>query len=229
MKKLLLILSVLFFAACSKEELPSGVCLGDCETLFYVDHPGAYLDDNNIWHVQYQGFKYFNIRGQVSELQPEHVVNGVPLIETHWDTDYVKWDWDLLGLGFRIPDYEPYGTYEDSWYNTAWSLFDIFGWNVIDPNTGQQANGSICYMATIAEINNVAGYSINDKICPDCPYTDTLMGVYSKNNYTPTQQIYLDEHMEGDTLTVWIKTKFNYDVGESVEKIDSLNIKIDFN
>jgi len=44
-----------------------------------------------------------------------------------------------------------------------------------------------------------------------------LLGTYSKYNYNPRQQFYLDNEMIGDTLQVFTKTLFNNDVGERIE------------
>ena len=67
---------------------------------------------------------------------------------------------------------------------------------------------------------NIAGYQIQKNFCWECPYAETLLGTYSKYNYNPRQQIFMDNEMVGDTLQVFIKTTFNNDVGprEVIEK-----------
>ena len=37
--------------------------------------------------------------------------------------------------------------------------------------------------------------AIQKNMCMDCPYTPTLLGTYSKYNYTPRQQIFFDNEM----------------------------------
>ena len=64
---------------------------------------------------------------------------------------------------------------------------------------------------------NIAGYQIQKNFCWECPYAETLLGTYSKYNYNPRQQFYLDNEMIGDTLQVFTKTLFNSDVGERIE------------
>ena len=63
---------------------------------------------------------------------------------------------------------------------------------------------------------NIAGYQINPHQCLDCPYSETLLGSYSKYTYKPQQQIFFDNQMVGDTTKVFIKTKFPNDI--EVEK-----------
>ena len=60
----------------------------------------------------------------------------------------------------------------------------------------------------------------------DCPYSESLLGTYSKYNYNPRQQIFFDNQMVGDTAKIFIKTKFNSDWGRTVE-IDKV-IKVIF-
>jgi hypothetical protein len=55
-------------------------------------------------------------------------------------------------------------------------------------------------------------------MCLDCPYTETLLGTYSKYNYTPTQNIFYDNEMIGDTATIFIQMTFNTDSGPRVVK-----------
>jgi hypothetical protein len=64
---------------------------------------------------------------------------------------------------------------------------------------------------------NIAGYQINPHQCLDCPYSETLLGSYSKYTYQPQQQIFFDSQMVGDTVKVFVKTMFNSDIGERVE------------
>ena len=61
-------------------------------------------------------------------------------------------------------------------------------------------------------------------MCTDCPYSETLVGSYSKYTYTPTQNIFLDNEMIGDTINIFIETTFNTDVGE--REIVENNIKV---
>ena len=71
------------------------------------------------------------------------------------------------------------------------------------------------------------GYQIQKNFCWECPYAETLLGTYSKYNYNPKQQIFLDNEMVGDTLKVMTKTIFNNDVGFSEIIENEFNIIID--
>ena len=65
MKNLLLIFSFIsLLTSCSKEEITSPYpCLdGDCDTFFEIDplvSPGVYQDENGYWHIEHQGYNYF--------------------------------------------------------------------------------------------------------------------------------------------------------------------------
>jgi len=72
--------------------------------------------------------------------------------------------------------------------------------------------GNQIYTLTdIAQIQpplNIAGYQIQKNFCWECPYAPTLLGTYSKYNYNPRQQFYLNNTMVGDTLKVMTKAMF---------------------
>ena len=204
MKKLVYITLISFFWACSPEELISPYpCLsGDCESFFEIDplvSPGVYQDANGYFHIEHQGYNYFTIKGQLDELHPDYVVNGVPLVETLFDSDY--WVW-IDGITFTVPLYSVLGYFTSGDYTTPIPV------------------GNLTYtiedMANNYPPLNVVGYSVNPHQCFDCPYSETLIGTYSKYNYNPQQQIFFDNQMVGDTTKVFIKTKFPNDI--EVEK-----------
>ena len=190
MKKLVYITLISFFWACSPEELISPYpCIeGDCNIEFTIDplvSLGVYQDINNYWHISHQGIQYFTIKGNTSKLHPDYVVNGVPLIETIFDSDY--WVW-INGITFTVPLYSVLGYFTDSNFNNPIPI------------------GNLTYtiedMANNHPPLNIAGYSYN-------PNSDiNSLGTYSKYNYTPQQQIFFDNQMVGDTAKVFIKTIF---------------------
>ena len=190
MKKLSYITLISFLWACSPEELINNYpCIeGDCNVEFTIDplvSPGVYQDINNYWHISHQGIQYFTIKGNTSELHPDYVVNGVPLIETIFDSDY--WVW-INGITFTVPLYSVLGYFTDSNFNNPIPI------------------GNLTYtiedMANNHPPLNIAGYSYN-------PNSDiNSLGTYSKYNYTPQQQISFDNQMVGDTAKVFIKTIF---------------------
>ena len=206
MSRLLLILGFGFLlTSCSKEEINpyNYPCLdGDCNSYFEIDplvSPGVYQDENGYWHIEHQGYNYFTIKGQLDELHPDYVVNGVPLVETVFDSNY--WVW-IDSITFTVPLYSVLSYFTDGDFNNPIPI------------------GNLTYtiedMADIQPPLNIAGYSINPNQCLDCPYSETLIGTYSKYNYNPQQQIFFDNEMVGDTATVFIKTKFSNDI--EVEK-----------
>ena len=205
MRKFVLISLISFFWACSPGELISPYpCLsGDCESFFEIDplvSPGVYQDINGYFHIEHQGYNYFTIKGQLDELHPNYIINGVPLIETIFDSDY--WVW-IDGITFTVP------------------LYSVLGYFTDDNYTNPIPIGNLTYtiedMAQNHPPFNIAGYQINPHQCLDCPYSKTLLGSYSKYTYQPRQQIFFDNEMVGDTIKVFVKTMFNSDIGERVE------------
>lgn len=193
-----------FLLACSKEELPNPYpCLdGNCDVEFKIDpvvSPGVYQDANSYWHIKYWGPKYFTIKGKLDELNPQYVINKVPLIETQYDSDY----WVVFDtIHYKVPIYSVLSWFNDQNYNTPLPVGNL--------------EYSLTDIAQLQPPLNIAGYQIQKNFCWTCPYAKTLLGTYSKYNYTPRQQFFLDQDMVGDTLKVMTKTLFNNDVGERV-------------
>ena len=205
MKYFIYITIVSFFWACSPEEISSPYpCLdGDCDAYFEIDplvSPGVYQDNNGYWHIEHQGYNYFTIKGQLDELHPDYVVNGVPLVETVFDSDY--WVW-IDGITFTVPLYSVLGYFTGGGY--------------LNPIPVGNLTYTIEDMAQNHPPLNITGYQIQKNQCLDCPYSETLIGTYSKYNYTPQQQIFFDNEMVGDTAKVFIKSTFNSDLGQRVE------------
>ena len=194
MNKLLLILGLGFLlASCSKEEINPYPCLdGECNTFFEIDplvSPGVYQDDNGYWHVEHQGINYFTIQGQLDEIHPDYIVNGVPLVETAYDSNY--WVW-INGITFTVPLYSILGYFINGNYNNPIPV------------------GNLTYtiedMAQNHPPLNIVGYSYN-------PNSDVeSLGTYSKYNYTPRKPIFYDNQMVGDTAKILIETKYPQDI-----------------
>ena len=210
MKKLIIILTVSFFWACSPEEIIRDVCIdGDCNAQFYIDElvqPNAYQDENGYWHIEFYGPKYFTIRGELDELSTA-IVNGVPLVETMYDSDYwVAFD----SINFTVP----------TWSVLSW--FTGGGYN--NPVPVGNLQYTLTDIARIQPPLNIAGYQIQKNFCFECPYAETLLGSKSKYTYNPRQQFYLNNEMVGDTLQVFMKSMFNTDVGNREIIEDSFKI-----
>ena len=194
MKKLIYITLISFFWACSPEELISPYpCLdGDCNAYFEIDSlvsPGVYQDINGYFHIEHQGYNYFTIQGQLDELHPDYVINGVPLVETVYDSNY--WVW-IDSITFTVPLYSVLGYFTGGGY--------------LNPIPVGNLTYTIEDMAQNFPPLNIAGYSYN----PNSNFED--LGTYSKYNYTPRQQIFFDNEMIGDTATVFVKAIFNNDI-----------------
>ena len=201
MKKLIIFSLVSLFWACSPEELISPYpCLsGDCEAFFEIDplvSPGVYQDNNGYWHIEHQGYNYFTIKGKLDELNPHYIINGVPLIETTFDSNY--WIW-IQNFQFTVPLYNVLSYFTSGEYQTPIPV------------------GNLTYtiedMAKNHPPLNIVGYQIQKNQCLDCPYSETLLGTYSKYTYEPKQQIFFNNEMVGDTLKIMTKTIFNNDIG----------------
>ena len=202
------------FINCEKEELNPYPCVdGMCNSGFWVDQtvqPDAYEDQNGYWHIKHWGPNYFTIKGELDEMNEEYIVNDVPLTETRFDTDYWIWDMDIT---FTIPRYSPFGQFSDPQFTT--------------PIPVANQTTSICFLAEIAEPYNLAGYTYNEKACSDCPYAERMMGTYSANTYRPQQQFHLDKRMKGDTIQVYMKVRYNYDLGDTEEQEHTIKIIVD--
>ena len=194
LNRLLVLIGVGFLlTSCSKEEITPYPCLdGDCSINFEIDplvSPGVYQDENGYWHIEHQGYNYFTIQGQLDELHNDYYVNGVPLVETIFDSNY--WVW-INGITFTVPLYSILGYFTSGNYNNPISV------------------GNLTYtiedMAGNHPPLNIVGYSYN----PNSDFES--LGTYSKYNYQPRQQIFFDNQMVGDTAKVIIETKYPNDI-----------------
>lgn len=190
---------------CEVESPKPYPCLdGNCDSQFLIDtlvSPGSYLASDGYWRVKYSGLNYFTIQGKLDELDPYYVINKVPLIETVFDSDY----WVVFdSLKWTSPMYSVLSWFSDQTYNTPIPI------------------GNLTYTLTqVAQLHpplNIAGYQLPKHFCYDCPYAPTILASYSKYNYTPKQQIFLDNEMVGDTAQIFIKVLFNNDSGFRVEQ-----------
>ena len=216
MKKLVYISLVISLLACSKEEITSSPypCLdGDCDTLFYIDpvvSPGVYQDDNGYWHIQHWGYQYFTIKGELDEIHPDYIINGTPLVETIFDSNYWLW---IDGLTFTVPLYSVLSFFTSGDY--------------LNPIPVGNLTYTIENMTELHPPLNIVGYEVSKHQCLDCPYTPELLGTRSKYTTFPQQQIFFDNQMVGDTATIFIKTIFNTDIGPKAEIEKQLNIIFD--
>ena len=201
---------MLIFSSCEKQDLKPLPCPdGNCNYLFFIDTniTKSFTDPNGYTHVQHGGVNYFTIQGYLEKLDPYYVVNGVPLIETQYDSDY----WVIFDtIQWNIPTYSYMGWFTDRQFQVPFPI------------------GNRTY--TLTEVANgmpplnIVGYSIQKNMCMDCPYTPTLLGTYSKYNYEPRQQVFFDSEMAGDTAQIFVRVLFNNDSGPRVTKDTTFNV-----
>ena len=211
MNKAIYIFFLFIFFSCSTEGETS-ICypLEQCSAQFCIDplvSPGVYEDENGYWHIEHQGYNYFTIKGQLLEAELAEV-NGVPLVETIFDSNY--WVW-INGITFTVPLYSVLGYFTGGGYNNPIPVGNL--------------TYTIEEMAQTHPPLNIVGYQINPNQCLDCPYSPTLIGTRSKYNYTPQQQIFFDNQMKGDTAKIMIEARF----GEMSDEIIETEFNIIFN
>jgi len=190
----------MLFSSCEKYEViyPTP-CDGNCGTNFDVIYQGQPIQSTNgYYEIQWAGLNYFQIKGQLSELRDDYVINDVPLVEVTYDSDY----WIITdSVTYQTPMYSVLG-----WFNDA---------TLSTPVTFDNYTYTIGTLFSQHEPLNIVGYQYPKYADSESPYFETLMGSYSKYNYQPVQNIVLDNEMVGDTINVFIETEFNTDVGES--------------
>ena len=182
--RLLIIGFGFLLASCSEEDnLNPYPCLdGECNAYFEKDplvSPDVYQDENGYWHISHQGYNYFTIQGQLDQLHSDYEINGVPLVESIYDSNY--WIW-INGLTFTVPLYSLLGYFTSGdWQNPI-------------------PVGTLTYTITDMANNfpplNIVGYSFNPNS------EDNVVGTFSKYNYEPRQQIFFDTQMTSPSSTM---------------------------
>jgi hypothetical protein len=203
-RRFILIFFILVISSCKKDELtyPYPCLNGNCGAEFWVETPStAKKDANGYWHVPFWGPNYFSITGKLDELVSYYVVNGVPLIETSFDSDY----WVIFDtIQYRYPVYSHLGLYRDRRFQ--------------DPIPIGTRTYTMVDIAKLQPPLNIVGYQISKHFCFTCPYAPTLMGVNSSYNYNPKCNIFYNQAMIGDTANILIEVKFNSDWGTRVTR-----------
>tara|TARA_R110001592_G_scaffold4556_1_gene25640 strand:- start:1565 stop:2296 length:732 start_codon:yes stop_codon:yes gene_type:complete len=189
---------LILLSSCTKENIDPTPCMGDCETSYEVIYKNQllYPNSNGYYEVEWDYLDYFQISGYLSPLNENYILNGVPLVEARFDSDY----WVVLdSLTFQTPMYSYLGWFNDQGLNTPIAMGN-HTYTLID-------------LIQLMPPLNIVGYQIPRYFDVDHPAASTLLGTYSKYTYQPTQNIFLDNEMVGDTLNIFIKTQFNTDLG----------------
>lgn len=216
MKKSHIISALLFLVSCSKGEMlvESTETVSEEKSVFYIDktlHPDLYQDSNGYYHIfssgnftpgQYNSIhSSFQIKGNLNGvIDVNEDINGVPTTETRFDSDY----WIVYDPGnwltFNVKSFEPFSFfYDDCYLELIETKRGVTKFCDLDTNYGW-------------DIYNVTGYEYNDNVCGVCPWRDIIMGNSIKNTYTPVQDFTLYNNMIGDTLKIFIKMDFKYDI-----------------
>lgn len=192
--------AVFCFLSCEKEEtVHTPICNGTCDAQFIIvyENQEIFPDSNNYHKIPWNGLNYFQVKGQLTEMDEEYHNNGGdPFISTSFDSDY----WVVINnLYFQTPQYSYLG-----WFNNS-SL------------TTPIPFGNYTYtMEDILSLHsplNIVGYQVPKHFCTECPYAPTLVGYHSRYNYNPTCNVLLDDEMIGDTITIFTKATFNINGG----------------
>lgn len=191
-------------------------CPDGCDTEVWLDNltqPNAYTDDNGYTHIEYNGPAYFTAKMKVSKVDPEYLVNDVPLVQVEWDSDY----WMILeNIQLAVAYYRPFGLWSQG-----------FAQPIAAVNTTINLNDAV----GLYGMTNAVGYSIDKETCLDCPYSKSLYGIRTQVNertLITQKSIILTNEMVGDTMTLYTKAKFAYDNQYNREEtvMDSLQIVI---
>ena len=194
----LIYLLVLLVTSCTKQSIHQSPCDGNCDTYYDVVYENQIIspNSNGYYEIDWNGLNYFQIKGRLTPLNNQYVINDVPLVEAKFDSDY----WVVFdSILFQVPMYSYLGWFNSSSLNTP-IPFGNYTYTLSD-------------LIDLHPPTNIVGYQIPKHFCTDCPYAPTLVGTYSKYTYNPTQNILLDNEMIGDTINVFIETVFNTEGG----------------
>ena len=194
LKNLLLLLLSLFVFSCSTPEIEPDVCLnGNCGAEFWVDtqgHPGTYQDGQGVWHIKHAGLNYFTVKGNVNELDPHYVINGIPLVSVGFDSNFFYTPGNVI---WTYPVYSYLGLWSSNQMNTP---IPVGTQTYTFPQLIGQTN-----------IMNLTGYTIqrNPNVNVNHPAYKTYFATYSKYTYRPQQSMTFFPDFIGRTATIYIE------------------------
>jgi hypothetical protein len=205
MKRIIISLVFMSLFGCANDNVKQDVCLnGDCYADFYIDtngHPGTYRDDQGVWHIKHEGLNYFTVKGNLSQLDPHYVINGVPLVSTAYDSNFFYTPGNVI---WTYPVYSYLGLWSSNQMNTP---IPIGTQTYTFPQLIQQTT-----------IENLAGYEIqrNPNVNVNHPAFQTYFSTYSRYTYSPQQSMVFFTDFIGMSATIYIQITF----GENKEVVD---------
>ena len=204
LKNLFLLLLSLFVFSCSTPEIEPNVCLNsNCGAEFRIDtqgHPGTYQDAQGVWHINHAGLNYFTVKGDVNELDPHYVINGIHLVSVGFDSNFFYIPGNVI---WTYPVYSYLGLWSSNQMNTP---IPIGTQTYTFPQLIGQTN-----------IMNLAGYTIqrNPNVNINHPAYKTYFATYSKYTYKPQQSMVFFQDFIGQSATIYINITF----GENKETV----------
>lgn len=197
MKKLFLLLPLLW--ACEPpEQVYPDPCI-ECNTSYVIDtiQHPGTYFQDGYWHLPYSGLQYFQLVGQLDSLHPQYVINGVPLLEVVFDSD----TWYVFDtIAMRIPLYSPFTSqYTSPSFNYPLSVGD-----------------TTIYITNPNYIINAVGYTYGE-------YNFTR----AYHTYRPRCEVLVFDEMVGDTINVFTRTRYNYDLGIQVVVEDTVKVIVE--
>lgn len=200
MKNILIVFALILLSSCSTNSPKQDVCInGDCFGSFYIEtigHPGTYQDSQGVWHIKHAGLNYFTIKGNLSELDPHYVINGVPLVVTAYDSNF------FYTLGNVI------------WTYTVYSFLGLWSSNQMNtPIPYGTDTYTFPQLVQQTTIENLAGYEIqhNPHVNVNHPAYSTYFATYSRYTYTPQQNMVFFPDFIGKTASIYIEITFGED------------------
>lgn len=191
--------------SCTSDKLERDICAGgDCNVEFWVEplgHPGTYKDVDGVWHIKHAGLDYFTVKGKVNEIDPNSVINGIPLVSTGFDSNFFY----ILGnVTWTYPTYSFLGLWSSNQMNTP-----------IPYGTGTFTFPQLIQQTTI---QNLAGYEIqhNPNVNIHHPAYKTYFATYSRYTYNPQQQMVFFDDFEGKKAVIYIEVT----LGENKKKVN---------
>jgi len=202
--KQFILLSILIFASCAKEDITEsyGLCLfGECSVELSIDpvsSPDAYIDANGYWNVPFTGSKYFTVVANYDNISGEYVTGAGPMIKTEWDSNY--WFTAVNGITMWSSLYNPLGSNYSANFTFAYA---------------SETREITVDLGEVEEIFNLSGRYMRDESIGSMPETMSTRTYKSKKPF-----IFL-EGMKGDTLDVYAYTTYAWD-SPKAEQIESV-------